>query len=96
MIQKNTSKFRTSVFHFSKSVEYGQKLACDVVMMPLHEFNRCSYTFSVCLSKGVDTERETVEDVTVSINEAERIFNLLCTHNVYPCHLYDVISDLIA
>ena len=96
-MNENTPKpSPTPVFCCSKALSCNTRLSCEVILMPQKEFHCTSYTFSLSLSHGALAESETVEDVTVNRDEAEHIFNLICTHNVYPCHLYDVISDLIA
>ncbi len=84
-----------SVFYFSKQLCSSAALSCEVVMMPLKEHHCTSYTFTLSLLHGIVCESETVEDVTCDRELAEHIFNLICIHNVYPCHLYDVILDLI-
>lgn len=89
------TKSPESVFYFSKQLSNSTALFCEVVMMPLKEHHCTSYTFTLSLSHGSILEAETVEDVTCDRELAEHIFDLICAHNVYPCHLYDVIPDLI-
>ncbi|MBQ8551726.1 MAG: hypothetical protein IJ428_02800 [Clostridia bacterium] len=85
-----------SVFYFAKQLDNNTVLICDVTMMPLFEYHRTAYAFTLRLFHGSKSECATVEDVTCDRDKAEHIFNLLCTGNVYPCHLQDIIVDLIA
>ncbi len=64
--------------------------------MPLLEYNVCSYTFTVVLNRGEIHELETVEDVTCDKIIAEQIFDKISTLKVFPCHLFDVVYDIIS
>ena len=86
---------RESVFYCRKMLDTSTKFECCVVMMPLKEFHCCTYNFTIAISRDGSFDCETVQDVTTQISEAERIFYTLCAHTVYPCHLFDVVSDLI-
>ncbi|MBQ8248665.1 MAG: hypothetical protein IJY93_02110 [Clostridia bacterium] len=86
---------RASVFYCRKSVDNSTKFECCVVMMPMREFHCCTYNFIISISRSGNFEYETVQDVTTDIGEAERIFDILCRNTVHPCHLSEVICDLI-
>ncbi len=96
MNENLSEAIEASVFYCRKILDNSTSFECSVSMMPLREFHCCTYNFTVAMTTGDSFEHESIEDVTTDIGEAERIFNTLCQHNVYPCHLFDVISDLIA
>ncbi len=87
---------QASVFYCRKQLDNNAKFECCVVMMPLREHHCCTYNFMLSLTSSGKLDCESVADVTTDINEAECIFNTLCRCSVYPCHLFDVVSDLIA
>ena len=87
---------RASVFYCRKQLDNSTVFECCVAMMPLREHHCCTYNFMLTLTSQIGLDCESVSDVTTDINEAERIFDTLCRCNVYPCHLFEVVSDLIA
>lgn len=84
-----------TVFYFFKQLESRTSLECSVSPMPLHEFHRVTYNFTLSLKQNNSVETAALEDVTCSIREAEELFNLICKNNVHPCHLFDIVSDSI-
>ena len=87
---------KASVFYCRKQLDNATTFECCVVMMPLHEHHCFTYNFMLALTSRGSLDCESIIDVTTDFHEAERIFNLLCRCNVYPCHLFDTVSDLIA
>lgn len=87
---------QASIFYCRKQLDNSARFECCVVMMPLREHHCCTYNFMLALTSSNILDCESVADVTADINEAERIFDTLCRGNVCPCHLFDVVSDLIA
>lgn len=84
-----------AVFYFFKQIESRTSLECRVFPMPLHEFHRVTYNFSLSMKQNSSVETAELADVTCSIREAEGLFDLICKNNVRPCHLRDVICDSI-
>lgn len=84
-----------AVFYFFKQLESRASLECRVSPMPLHEFHRVTYNFTLSFRRDRSVETVTVEDVTPNIREAEVLFNLICKNCVRPCHLHDVVCDRI-
>ncbi len=85
----------TSVFYCRKMIDNSTKFECCANMMPLKDFHCCTYNFTVATSRTDSVECESVQDVTTDIGEAERIFDILCRNTVHPCHLKEVVCDLI-
>ncbi|MBQ2765817.1 MAG: hypothetical protein IJF48_02390 [Clostridia bacterium] len=96
MDKKLIEMIKSSVFYCRKLLDNDREFECCVVMMPLPEYNCCTYNFTLALTSCGKFDCETLIDVTTDIGKAERIFDTLCRGNVYPCHLFDVVSDLIA
>lgn len=94
-MKSTISRQKNAIFYTKKLLDNHAVYECCAFMTPLHEYRRTSYTFTVTLTCDGICGIATAEDVTVDRNEAEHIFNLISNGIVYPCHLFDVISDLI-
>lgn len=84
-----------SLFYFFKQLDNSTALACIVTASSIPESNLFTYDFTLSIKYANGYKSETVTDATCSRSEAEHLFNLLCTGNVRPCHLKEVISDTI-
>jgi hypothetical protein len=85
-----------SVLFCKKVLDNDTILVFIVDMIPLHEEKRCGYLFKLELKHSDTVERAELFDVTSDPNEAEKIFNIICSNNVYPCHLINVIEDYLS
>lgn len=82
-----------SVLFCKKVLDNYTVLIYRVDMIPLHDEKRCGYLFTLEQIQNDTVEHEELYDVTSDPKEAEHIFNLICSNNVYPCHLLTVIED---
>ena len=85
-----------SVLFSRKVIDNDTVLVCRADMVPLHEENLCGYQFALELRCHDSTERCEILDVTSEYETAQRLFDLICSNNVYPCHLRDVAEDFLA
>ena len=85
-----------SVLFCRKVLDNDSVLICRVDMVPLHEENRCGYLFTLELRFKDEIDRSELFDVTSDPETAEHIFDLICSNNVYPCHLRDIAEDYLA
>ena len=58
--------------------------------------NRCGYQAALELRNHDSAERREIFDVTSEYETAQRLLNLFCSNNVYPCHLCDIAEDFLA
>jgi hypothetical protein len=79
-----------------KALDNDTMLVCRVDMIPLPDENRYCYQFILEQLRGDIVDRAEINDVTSDLSRAENIFNLLCAHDVFPCHLTDVIEDYLS
>lgn len=86
----------SAVFYCRKVLDNASVLSCRVDMIPVHTQNRCGYLFTLELDNGSDIEREQLSDVTGDVKIAERLFDLICSNDVFPCHLSYVVEDFLA
>ena len=85
-----------SVLFCKKALDNDTLLVCRVEMIPLPEENRCGYQFILERLRGESVDRAELYDVTSDLAEAENIFDLICSNDVYPCHLTDIIEDYLS
>ncbi len=74
----------------------GRVLLYRVNMVAVREEHRCGYTLISESRNGQTIEHSEVRDITSDIDTATRIFDLVITNGVYPCHLRDVVEDYLS
>lgn len=67
-----------------------------VDLIPIHEEHRCGYSLISEMVNGHTVEHSEVNDITSDIDTATRIFDLVSSNAVYPCHLRDVVEDYLS
>ena len=85
-----------SVLFARKVLDNDTVLVCRTDMVPLHEENRCGYQFTLELRSHDSVERCELFDVTSEFGVAQCLFDLICSNNVYPCHLRDIAEDFLS
>lgn len=95
-MSKNHTVHEAEVFAFQKTLVGGAVLSCRVAKRPIAAIGRYAYRFTLSLRQDDYADNAVIDDVTSDPEVAEMIFNQLCTGNVLPCHLNDVVYDLLA
>lgn len=84
-----------AVFYAKKHLDNSTLLEYAALMMPLHREHCTAYSFFVSAQHNSAEETAIAENVTCDREFAEEIFNRISSGNVFPCHLNDVLYDLI-
>ena len=90
-----SERLDSSVMFSRKALDNDSVLLLRVDMTPVHNENRCGYTFITQLI-GNENDYAEVDDVTSDIHTAESLFDLLSAGSVFPCQLRDVIEDCLS
>ncbi|MCI8388523.1 MAG: hypothetical protein HFE63_08685 [Clostridiales bacterium] len=91
-----SEKINMSVLFCRKVLDNDTELRYRVDMVPVPEEKRCGYLFALELIHGEEIDHEEIFDAVADSHTAEKIFDLLTSNDVLPCHLKDVIEDYIS
>ncbi len=84
---------KAAVFYSRKKFENGTML--EIIVDCLHIEGRQDFRFTVLFTNENEIEYAELDDVTSDRECAEKLFSLLTTGNVYPCHLNDIAEDFL-
>lgn len=77
------------------SKEYPNARIVTYTLISSAKEERESYSVEICMLRGEEREVTIAEDVSSNGEASERLLYLLASADAEPCHLYDILEDLL-